>query len=337
MTCAQATKPLISTMWAPDDVEWNRLVEVLPSRRLGLRDVLDVVSRSRDRDGVILLGSVPLASRYRDLVLALALKTSRRSARVVISDATWEVGSRSLERHVPSLARILPFLARRLVRSLDGPGVTFGVLSSEEVGTLREVWGIKEADVVFTRFCHTIYDGVGEWPTRDDGHLFAGGNSLRDYPLLFNALEALGGRPTKLATSWEPRRRRGWLECRTLTHADFMHDLASCRASVVPISPAVRSAGQQTYLNAMVLAKPVVITEAPGVRDYVDDGVTGLIVPRRVDALAEAIDYVMSEEHQAEVKAMGQRARDWVMNNATPTHYRDQLLHLALSSERTHD
>ena len=53
-------------------------------------------------------------------------------------------------------------------------------------------------------------------------------------------------------------------------------------ASIVVVALAPRrdrSAGQQTYLNAMVLGKPVVVTDALGVREYVEDRRTGLIVP----------------------------------------------------------
>ena len=63
--------------------------------------------------------------------------------------------------------------------------------------------------------------------------------------------------------------------------------------------------------EAMYLRRPVVVTDIGGLREMVEDGVTGLIVPPRdPGALARAILRVLSDEEGA--RAMGARGREVV-------------------------
>ena len=60
----------------------------------------------------------------------------------------------------------------------------------------------------------------------------------------------------------------------------------------------------------MVLGKPVVVTDALGVRDYVEDRRTGLIVPPGDPAaMRAALDWLLDPANASEVRAMGERAR----------------------------
>ena len=57
-----------------------------------------------------------------------------------------------------------------------------------------------------------------------------------------------------------------------------------------------RSSGQTTYINAMARAKAIVVTDAPGVRDYIQDSETGLIVaPGDPDAMAQAVGRLLGD------------------------------------------
>jgi len=156
---------------------------------------------------------------------------------------------------------------------------------------------------------------------------------MRDYGLLEEALEGTSV-PTHVASSWMPERGLAHLSARSTSHDEFMHLLAGARAVVVPMRKMLRSAGQQTYLNAMRLGKPVIVTEAPGVRDYIIDGSTGVIVPRDSQALRAAILHAMDPANADFYAAMGQRAREDVMRRFTEKHYRFGLLrHAGLISE----
>ena len=114
--------------------------------------------------------------------------------------------------------------------------------------------------------------------------------------------------------------------------------LANSHAVVVPLRQSVRSAGQQSYLNAMGLGKPVIVTDAPGVHDYIVDGVTGIIVPPTVEALRTAILHVMDCANADFYAEMGQRAREDVFKRFTEEHFRHGLLlHAGVISQQQFD
>lgn len=318
-------KPVLATM--PSSLAlWNKYVEdFVPPYAGTLKDYRELLQLAKDREVIILNGSVGRRQRYRDVVFAIILKWFRRNPPpVLMQDATWEPTSDSLLRDYPFLAPWLPRLARFAISLLDGPHMRYAVLSTDEVKTFPQVWGVDPHRVVFQPFPHTLgkYRGM---PTRDDGYLFAGGNSMRDYDLLEEALQGTGV-PTHMATSWTPKRNLVHVEARSTSHEEFMQLLANARVVVVPMRKMVRSAGQQTYLNAMLLGKPVIVTEAPGVRDYIIDGVTGVIVPRDAAALRAAILHAMDPANAGFYAKMVERAREDVLNRFTEKHYRFGLL-----------
>lgn len=328
-------KPALSTMPCPFEL-WNEHVEDYKPPHAGtLRDHRELFQLARGRRVLILNGAVGRRQRYRDLVFAILLKWfHRRPPAILMEDATWEPGSESLSRSYPFLRPLMPKLARLAISLMDGPHVRYAVLSTDEVRTFPEVWGVDADRVVYQCFTQSL-DRYEDMPTSDGGYLFAGGNSMRDYDLLEEALEGTSV-PTQVASSWTPRRGLGHLSARSTSHDEFMHLLAGARAVVVPMRKMVRSAGQQTYLNAMRLGKPVIVTEAPGVRDYIIDGVTGVIVPRDVQALRAAILHAMDTANADFYAAMGRRAREDVVRRFTEKHYRFGLLrHAGLISEET--
>jgi glycosyltransferase involved in cell wall biosynthesis len=130
-----------------------------------------------------------------------------------------------------------------------------------------------------------------------------------------------------VAADWQPRRPLPNLTAGPVPHAEFLRLLADARACVVPLAASVRSAGQQTYLNAMALGKPCVVTEAPGVRDLVVDGVTGWIAPADPAGLRAVLDRVMAGGD--DVEEAGRRARQEVLAHHTEFTYRRDLLRLA--------
>jgi hypothetical protein len=319
-----ARKPVLATMPGPDPL-WNTYVEdYLPPNAGTLSDHRALLKLSKDRKVLILCGSVGRRQRYRDLIFAILLKLFSRPPPVLIHDATWEQGSESLAREYPFLMKFLPRIARMAIAALDGPHVRYAVLSTDEVKTFPKIWGVDPERVVFQPFPNTLH-GHRNMPTRDDGYLFAGGNSVRDYGLLEAALAGTNV-PTRIAAKWQPTLGLPNLTAGTTSHDEFMSLLANSRAVVVPLRQTVRSAGQQTYLNAMGLRKPVIVTEAPGVRDYVIDGVTGVIVPPDVEALRAAILHVMDPANAGFYKAMGERAREDVFTRFTEETFRHGLL-----------
>jgi glycosyltransferase involved in cell wall biosynthesis len=281
---AESARRIASTLPARGDTTWAAAVDCIPADVGGstwrtLRWLMRAASRSQL---LILRGSRGFDERYVDLLAAWMVKMLRPRTRILMTDATWEPASRALTNRFPSLKTRMPSVARILIRLIDSPRVTYGVLSAAEAELFPRTWKVSPDRVIFTPFTHTL------WPSGDerravtnDGYVFAGGNSLRDYGLL---AAALGGSetPVRVAADWMPDQPLGDnFEVAPRSHQEFIRLLRGCAVCVVPLQNSVRSAGQQTYLNAMLLRKIVVVTDAPGARDYIEHGVTGLVVPRR--------------------------------------------------------
>jgi glycosyltransferase involved in cell wall biosynthesis len=110
---------------------------------------------------------------------------------------------------------------------------------------------------------------------------------------------------------------------------EFLELMAASRALVLPLSTATRrSGGQQTYLNALLLGKPVVVTDAPGVRDYLTDGVHALVVPPNADDLRRAVQQVLDTDNAEQMRAMAERGRE-LARRLNPGRYHAHLVELA--------
>jgi glycosyltransferase involved in cell wall biosynthesis len=116
------------------------------------------------------------------------------------------------------------------------------------------------------------------------------------------------------------------VEVRTLSRRDFDERTASASVVVVPLEPRQdRGSGQTTYLNAMALGKAVIVTDVAGVRDYIRDGETGLIVPPEDPrSLADALRRLLGDPDYA--ARLGAAARHDAIERFGPDRYVEQLL-----------
>ena len=88
----------------------------------------------------------------------------------------------------------------------------------------------------------------------------------------------------------------------------FRQAMAAARLVVVPMQKGtLRSGGQQTLLNAMLMGKPTIAVGRRWAGDYIDDGVNGLIVDYEdAQGMREAIRKVLDDP--AAARRMGDRA-----------------------------
>jgi glycosyltransferase involved in cell wall biosynthesis len=216
-----------------------------------------------------------------------ALPGFRRVPHVMI-DCLWYKESRP---GVRGLARLkFSLLARSVSR--------FAVWSSAEVQRYGRNLGLPQSKLVFVPYHHTL-EG---YPLRvlDGRYVFAGGDGDRDYDSLVEAVGSLDI-PVVIAT-----RLRPWLERRDLppnvsiqgmTPDEFRQAMAGARVVVVPMRAGLlHLGGQQTYLNAMAMGKPVIVCDDVGARDYVTDGFDGLTVPAgQPEALRAALKRLLRD------------------------------------------
>ena len=80
----------------------------------------------------------------------------------------------------------------------------------------------------------------------------------------------------------------------------------------------------------MALGKVVVVSDSPGARDYIDDRVTGVIVPPAdAEALRAVILWTLDPAHRDDVRRMADAAQATALRRFGPDAWVDRLLELA--------
>jgi glycosyltransferase involved in cell wall biosynthesis len=307
---------ILSTLFSTDPPIplWQERVTTLSPAGTDAVTVGQLLARAREYDALVLDGSA-----RRDQLAAALLRSRRGGPAFVIADATWKVPDRTGAACVKHVA----------MRLIDSERTTFCVLSRFEADRFALTWRLRHSHVRFTPWPVTLIppDLVHE-PT-DNGRVFAGGNSLRDYRPLIDAAGEIGA-PVDIATTTldadDVRRCPANVTARSFARADYDAMLRAASVVVVPLEPrADRSSGQTTYVNAMALGKAIVVTDAPGVRDYIDNGDTGVIVPcGDAAALASAVRALLSDGQRR--RLLGERARRHALTNLTLSGYAERLL-----------
>jgi glycosyltransferase involved in cell wall biosynthesis len=156
----------------------------------------------------------------------------------------------------------------------------------------------------------------------------------RDYPTLDAAAVNLPYRFHVVASGWSPevrfsptsgvRHTSNVTVGRGYTHVEVRELYAGARFVVVPLRDLPYGAGVMSIGEAMAMGKAVVTTRSSGILDYVEDGVTGRVVPvGDPDALAEAITDLWENPERAE--RMGRHNRQRVERLINTDRYVDRV------------
>jgi hypothetical protein len=309
-----ARRRILSTLFSADPpmALWQERVDMLRPRDRDAATIAALVSRAGRYDAVVLDGSA-----RRDQVAAALLRRRPGQPAIVVADSTWKSGG-GLDTAVNRVG----------IRLIDGPRTSFVVPSSFEAERFPSTWRLRSSRVRFVPWAVTIKD---ERPSTDNGRVFAGGNSLRDYAPLIAAAERIDA-PVDIATSVLATAELGTAPANLTVgprpQAEYDQMLRDAAVVVVPLEARDdRSSGQTTYINAMARGKAIVVTDTPGVRDYITDGETGLIVPPGdAAAMAHAITRLLADS--AERARIGRQAREHAFGELTLTHYATRLLEL---------
>jgi glycosyltransferase involved in cell wall biosynthesis len=328
MTAKAPRKEVFSTIDVPEREVWRERVDNPPRDLKGLRRLLAIWRAGGDYSRVVLD-----VSEKEEIVAAALLARRRNPPALVLADATWKRGENPLDRLVTRIG----------VRLLDGPHVRYGVHSSHECEVFSQTWGVDPARVIFTPRGHTLSAAELEMDAGANGSIFAGGVSLRDYATLVEAMRGINV-PLLIATR---KRGQSWtedlppnIEVRPTSPEEFNERTSAASVVVVPLEPLEeRGAGQTTYLNAMAMGKPVIVSDVWGARDYIRDGETAIVVPPRdPEALREALLGLIEDPERA--RRMGEAARRYMLEHLTPDGHVELLLSIvdeawaALQEER---
>jgi glycosyltransferase involved in cell wall biosynthesis len=193
------------------------------------------------------------------------------------------------------------FLALRALRR----AAAVWALSPAQLSVLDRDWYVDRKRL------HLLHFGVDHefWHSNREPEpelvVGAGNDRHRDHTLLIDAMSRLQARRPALRVelvSHQPIDFPPELGRRhhSLPHPE-MRDAYS-RASVVALAlkPNLHISGLSVLLEAMACSRPVVITDTPGVREYVRDGETGVVVqPGDADALATGVGELLADSDRA--------------------------------------
>jgi glycosyltransferase involved in cell wall biosynthesis len=292
----------------------------------GWRVFARLLTHARNVEAVVLDGSTGLRGGYLDLIAAAILPRLPGGPVVVMSDATWKRGRLWWDR----------LAGRMAIRLLDNRRVIYCVLSTDEANRFPLVWRVDPERVRFVPWPYIL--SVAERTNPPDGTwIFSGGDSLRDYEPLLQAARGLPA--TVYVATRNPRivGRRDLppnVRAGPVSPTRFTELLRGASVVVVPLAPTDdRSAGQTTYANAMALGKLVVATDVLGVRDYLEHGKTGLIVPPGDSpALRTAMEWALRSDSRDEVRRIRVRARQAAEKDLSPDLYVRRLFQVAQST-----
>jgi glycosyl transferase family 1 len=314
----------LTTLCFPGRPAWEaRCEQVDPAALSRLSLLRRLVAEARRHEALIVDGSVGPRDLYLEPLAALAARRRPGGARtpIVLAECQWKLGGR-FDRAATRLA----------LRALDGPRVAYCVLTEWEHERFQASWGVDRERVFVTPYCHTLSDAELAAPTSTGGGVFAGGNSLRDYGPLVAAAAGIDAEvvvATKLLDGPLPPN----VVAGPVPHDRFFALLRNASAVVVPLAGREdRTAGQQTYLNAMALGKVTIVTDSPGVREYVEDGRTGIVVPPDdAVALANALRWALDPANARVVEQMTSAAAKTARTRFSPERYAEALLGVAES------
>lgn len=196
------------------------------------------------------------------------------------------------------------------------------VWASREIEEYSEEFHLPKEKFIFIPYHTTLNNYCLK--SEDRGYIFSGGNFARDYKTLIYAVSDLRCKLLIACTRNElfkdiviPNN----VEINGFSHEEYLEKMAGCKMNIVALAPGLlHSGGQQTFLNSMYLSKPTIVTDPEGARDYINDGIDGLLVePGNPEALRNAIKYILDNPERA--SKMGEQARLKAQKYTTEDHF----------------
>ncbi len=203
-------------------------------------------------------------------------------------------------------------LERLVVRLADRAVDRYLVLSQAEAEQLPRVWPVTPDKMrVRSFYFEPTEHGMSDedpLPVRERC-VVAGGDSFRDYGPLLEAARQMPDVPFLLVTrtldgvDLPPN-----VEVRSVPYAEYFRLLSRAGVVAVPVQTGLRrSAGLLIALMAMWLGRPTVATTALAMDEYVEDGVTGVLVDGSVAAWREALSRLLDDTDEADRLAAAAR------------------------------
>lgn len=256
-----------------------------------------------------------------DPLRALKLLFSRREVDLVVAVFESSVAVLSLLRRLmwfkPKLVMwdIVPdevWRPRKWLQNIAVPRVDhLLVLSENQIPYLQRRWGV--GDKVTTVWQHVDTDFYQPQELNLDGPILAiGDDHGRDWPTLLEAFAPLDvdlivKTKAKLQVPNGARMRLKQISER-LSFKELRDLYAKASLVVIPLSETLNVSGVGSILESMAMSRPLVISDNPAIRDYLEPGRTADVVPVG-DAVKLRQAVVALRADPERMRTMGRQAR----------------------------
>lgn len=218
---------------------------------------------------------------------------------------------------------------KKRIFSFASKGISIFILwSRDQMFYHSKYLNIDEDKFIFLPY-KSNHSKLKKYDIEIGNYIFSGGNSIRDYDCLVNAVKN-----TNIPVIISATNKKVLAEIERLpnivvlsaSEPAFAQLQAFSRFVVVPMKfTGLRGGGEANFCNAMWHGKPVVASDSISAKDYILNGVTGFVVPSGDHkSLREKVLFLWN--NQDEVKKMGQAAREHVVNNFTHELFMRRLL-----------
>lgn len=211
------------------------------------------------------------------------------SLKVIVTECLWEREPKSFRGSLK--LRVMRLILQRIDKCV--------LYAKVDIPKFAEYYQVDPSKFVFIPFFNTLHPQRYTYAEIPGNYVFAGGNSDRDYASLVEAMRSLDA---QCFIACGPAALKGLDLPANVFRVEanprqFRQLLKSAAIVVVAMKGgSLRSAGQQTFLNAMRLGKPVIVTDPDGARDYIQNGETGLTVPPGdPQALLKALEMLLHD------------------------------------------
>jgi glycosyltransferase involved in cell wall biosynthesis len=301
-------------------------------RKKKMHQVLALYARSKPDDLFIFNGEADLISA----ACLLKLCSPFSHGRIIAVDMV-------LRQPTGLKSRLLAFTRRRLWREVDRFIHYF-----KDIEGYNRHYGIGLRNSRHVAFKANLYKeamALSEQSTYDAGdYIFSAGRSLRDYKTLVEAA-ALTGLPFAiLFTSAEDWAAHGtFLDLDNLPPnvrliADdggkegWMKGLLNAKIVAIPTRPeSLCASGIGTYLDAMALGKPVVITRGPGADDILTGEQAAFVPAQDPRALADVLQQLWFDNHRRQ--GLAQRGQSYALGLGDEQALLGRILDAALHTD----
>ena len=177
--------------------------------------------------------------------------------------------------------------------------------SSAEVDSIGKRFELRPQSVKYVPMHTTIKNPTPS--QHNEGYVLAAGRSLRDYATLVACARSCPNIPFRMICGMDDRLNNP--PPNVTVHQEVARDtylsyLDRCTLVAVPLIPTDRATGQVVILEAMAMGKPVIATLAPGSKDLIVNGETGLLVnPADTEGWTKAIQQLFNNPAQAKHNA----------------------------------